>query len=319
MRQERRMADIVLGIGASHTTLMNTQWAKVDHLARAHRFRDALAAAARRLAEARPDAVVIVGSNHFRGFWLDLMPAFTIGVGEVISSGEHGTPEGVLRSDAELGRHLCQSLIARDFDIAFSTRLTIDHGISHAYQWLLTEVDAPIVPIVINCFAPPLPSLRRACALGDALRAALQSSPGAQRIAVIGTGGLSHTLPFPDWRDPQSDDDAYLVGSWREGRGRWHEFEQRRRQIIVGAEPRVNENFDLAFLDGLERGLTGQLPDLIDDEALIKTAGNGAAELRAWLVMTAALNQHPGEVLAYSPMPEWLTGMAVAVVPKGEH
>ena len=36
------MAKIVMGIGASHTTLMNTQWAKVDHLPAAHNFKNAL-------------------------------------------------------------------------------------------------------------------------------------------------------------------------------------------------------------------------------------------------------------------------------------
>src|SRR3546814_20988462 len=74
------MAQIILGIGASHTTLMNTQWAKVDHLPRAHAFRNALGTARTLLAEAKPAVVVILGPNHFRGFWLDLIPAFpTIG------------------------------------------------------------------------------------------------------------------------------------------------------------------------------------------------------------------------------------------------
>lgn len=309
------MAEVVLGIGASHTTLMNTQWAKVDHLDRAHLFRDGLASAARQLAEARPDAVVIVGSNHFRGFWLDLMPAFTIGVGEVVSSGEHGTPKGLLACDAALGQHICQSLVDQDFDVAFSTRIAVDHGISHAYQWLLTEVQAPIVPIVINCFAPPLPTLRRTRAFGLALRQALIASPGAQRIAIVGTGGLSHKLPFPDWRDPRSDDDDYLVGSWREGRGRWEEYEARRRQIIVGAPPVLNEAFDEAFLESLELGRVYELPDRMTDAALLRAAGNGGAEIRAWQVMAAALNHKPGRTIAYAPMPEWLTGMAVAVVP----
>src|SRR3546814_13448771 len=93
------MAQIILGIGASHTTLMNTQCAKVDHLPRAHAFRNALGTARTLLAEAKPDVVVILGPNHFRGFWLDLMPAFPIGVGDIQSAGEHGTPAGTLPSD----------------------------------------------------------------------------------------------------------------------------------------------------------------------------------------------------------------------------
>ena len=310
------MADVVLGVGASHTTLMNTQWAKVDHLERAHRFREALGMAAKEIAALRPDAAVIVGSNHFRGFWLDLMPSFSIGVGEVVSSGEHGTPQGTLPSHAALGQHICKSLVAQDFDPAFSTRITVDHGISHAYQWLLST-QIPIVPIVINCFAPPLPSLHRSRAFGNALRKALLTFPERLRIVVIGTGGLSHKLPFPDWRCPQSDDDEFLVGSWREGRGHWNQYETRRRQIIIGASPLLNEVFDRKFLESVEQGRVGDLPDRMNGDELVSTAGNGAAEIRAWQVMAAALNHQPGQVLAYAPMPEWLTGMAVAVVPSG--
>src|SRR5665213_203232 len=299
------MAQVVLGIGASHTTLMNTQWDRVDHLQRAHDFRDGLRAASQLLQAARPDAVVIVGSNHFRGFWLDLMPSFTVCVGETLSSGEHGTPSGELATASKLGQHVCNFMIASDFDVAFSTRLTVDHGISHAVQWIVQDVGVPIVPIVINCFAPPLPSLKRTRAFGIALGAALQSASDFDRVAVIGTGGLSHTLPFPDWREPHSDDDSYLIGSWKEGRGRWQDFEARRRAIIVNSKPRLNETFDHEFLLHLEQGRIDEIPERLSDEKLIQSAGNGAAEIRAWQIMAATLEHRPGRVLAYSPMPEW--------------
>lgn len=296
---------------------MNTHWERVDHLETAHRFRDALREAAALLHAAKPNAVVVVGSNHFRGFWLDLMPAFTIGVGEVISSGEHGTPKGTLPSDPRLGHHLCNGLMQRGFDVAFSSRLTIDHGISHAVQWIVERQQAPavpIVPIVVNCFAPPLPSLKRSQAFGEALGTVIREFPPDKRIAVIGTGGLSHTLPFPDWRAPQSDDDAFLVDSWESGRGRWQEFETRRRQILVNAPPRLNEEFDRRFLELITAGRAAEFADRVADEELIELAGNGAAEFRSWLIMAAALGSQPGRTLAYSPMPQWLTGMAVAVI-----
>jgi 2,3-dihydroxyphenylpropionate 1,2-dioxygenase len=312
------MTEIVLGIGASHTTLMNTQWDRVDHLDHAHAFRNALGTAADELAAAKPDVVVVLGSNHFRGFWLDLMPSFSIGVGEVISSGEHGTPKGLLPSDPQFALHVCNSLIGQEFDVAFSTRLTIDHGISHAYQWLMPKVQCPLIPIVINCFAPPLPTLNRTRAFGVALRRAILAFPGAKRVAVIASGGLSHRLPFPDWREPKSDDEEYITMSWREGRGRWQEYETRRRQIVLGAPQAgsVNEAFDATFLASVREGRIGELPDHMDDATLVRIAGNGAAELRMWQVMAAALDHRPGRVLAYAPLPQWLTGMAVAVIPQ---
>jgi len=245
------------------------------------------------------------------------MPTFTVGVDEVISSGEHGTPKGALPSHSPLGHHICSGLLRRGFDIAFSSRLTVDHGISHAVQWIVQSPGlpvTPIVPIVVNCFAPPLPSLERTRAFGDALALALRDFPDDSRIAVIGTGGLSHTLPFPDWRAPVSDNDKFLVESWRSGRGRWEDFEARRRNIVVNATPRLNEEFDSSFLSLVLDGRIAELPDRFTDDAITNLAGNGAAEIRAWLVMVAALHYRPGRLLAYSAMPEWLTGMAVSVI-----
>lgn len=304
------MAELVLGIGASHTTLMNTHWDAVNHLPRAHAFRDALKQAAQELRSRSVDLAIIVGSNHFRGHWLDLMPSFCIGVEEVASTGEHGTPAGRQESCPEVSRAICDGLLAREFDIAFSTRMVIDHGISHAIQWLTSENEIPIIPVMINCFAPPLPRLIRCLKLGQAIREICEGLPGEQRIAVIASGGLSHQLPFPDWRSPVSEDDKFLVESWKNGRGNWQEYEDKRRSIIVNSPPRLNEAFDQAFLSALCEGATEAWVRSTSDE-LTAPAGNGANELRTWLVMHAAMNYQKGKTLAYSPMPEWLTGMGV--------
>jgi len=54
------MSKVVIGIGASHTTLMNTQWQRVDHLPRAHSFAK-LGAGFRRAETGAP------GRRHHRG------------------------------------------------------------------------------------------------------------------------------------------------------------------------------------------------------------------------------------------------------------
>ena len=56
--------------------------------------RCAVTTRATRSARPRPDVALIVGSNHFRGFWLDLLPAFTFGVGGVRGGRGGGNPEG---------------------------------------------------------------------------------------------------------------------------------------------------------------------------------------------------------------------------------
>jgi len=305
------MSSIVLGIGASHTTLMNTQWDKVSHLEGPQNYKQALRCASESLHRHEPDLAIVIGSNHFRGHWLDLMPAFAIGVDEVVSSGEHGTPEGPQKSCPGPALAIAEDLIGQKFDLASSTRIAIDHGISHAIQYLTLQAGIPVVPIMVNCFAPPLPRLQRCVELGKALRGAVQRLDGGLKVAIIASGGLSHQLPFPDWRHPVSDDDAFLVDSWKNGRGDWERYEARRRAIVVNAPPRLNEKFDHDFLDALCRGNTEEWLLDFSERDLVEVAGNGANELRNWLVMHAALAFRPGETLSYEPIAQWLTGMAV--------
>nr|WP_279162957.1 catechol 1,2-dioxygenase [Rhodococcus erythropolis] len=308
------MAKIVLGIGASHSTLMNTHWEETTHKAEAERFRDALYMSREKIAASKPDVVLILGSNHFRGFWLDLIPAFTLGVGECISSGESGTPKGPQRVDVEFARHLANELIEGGrFDLAYSARLQIDHGQSHAIQYLLDGIDVPIVPLVVNVFAPPLPTFKRCEEVAKALRDAVASYPADTRVVVIASGGLSHRLPWPDWRDPHGEDEDFMVQAWLDGRENWSDYDVRRRQIIRAADAAITPEFDDRILDLFASGKASELAEFttqqIEDEA-----GNGAQELRTWLMMAAMLDYVPGECLAYEAIPEWLTGMGVTIL-----
>ncbi len=307
------MSRIVLGIGASHSTLMNTHWDQTVHADRAGRFRDGLGAARDLIAAAEPDVAVVIGSNHFRGFWLDLIPAFTIGVGEVSASGESGTPKGPQRVDPAAALRWAESIMDQGFDPAFSARLQIDHGQSHAVQYLLRDIDIPIVPIVVNMFAPPLPTLARCHDFGRALRHAIAGDAMQRRAVVIASGGLSHRLPWPDWRAPEGADEDFMVEAWLEGRENWSDYDARRRQIILGAEPAINADFDQQLLGWFETGTGSQLRDWSTAD-IERVAGNGAQEVRAWLAMVGALGDAPARTLAYEPMPEWLTGMGVTVI-----
>jgi 2,3-dihydroxyphenylpropionate 1,2-dioxygenase len=308
------MAAIVLGVGASHSTLMNTHWDQVVHTDRAVRFRDALAEARAAIVAARPDVVIVVGSNHFRGFWLDLIPAFTLGVGEVIGAGEAGTPEGPQRTDPAFAHALAGALVERGTEVAISARLQIDHGQTHAIQYLLPDLDVAVVPLVVNVFAAPLPRVDRCVRLGANIADAVAAMPDDRRVVVIASGGLSHQLPWPaDWRDPRNADEEFLVEAWLNGRGEWQRYDRRRREIITAARPVIFEDFDTGFLADLQAGKLQRYLSWTSTD-IGRAAGNGGQELRTWLVMAAALGFAPGRALAYSAMPEWLTGMAAALI-----
>jgi 2,3-dihydroxyphenylpropionate 1,2-dioxygenase len=308
------MSRIVVGIAASHSTLMNTHWEETIDKVGANSYRDGLREARDLIAAAKPDVAIIVGSNHFRGLWLDLMPTFLIGVGDVDAAGESGTPKGPLRTNPDFARHLLASSVDAGFDVSFSGKLMVDHGISHAVQHLLDGVDVPVVPVIINMFAPPLPRLERCVALGRAVRDAVASHDGDLRVAVIASGGLSHVLPWPDWRAPESEDDRFMVEAWTNSRDNWEEYDPRRREIILKAEPWLNEEFDHDVLARLEAGTMESLIEL--EGRLSDIAGNGANELRSWLLMASICGFAPGRRITYAPMPQWLTGMAVGAIEK---
>ena len=312
------MSTIVLGIGASHSTLMNTDWDAVADRPDALAFRASLDEARLALEAAKPDAIVIIGSNHFRGLFLDLMPAITIGVGEVNGAGEAGTPSGPLPVDADLARHLSIDLLDADFDAAFSLRLQVDHGITHSLQYLVPNLDVPIVPVVLNMFAPPLPTLKRCNALGEALARAIATDGADKRVAVVASGGLSHWLPWPKWFETFSDDDRFLVEAFVNGRHAWKDYEVRRRQIIRAASSSINPAFDEQFLTLLGEGRLAELIGRTNAE-VEEEAGNGGQEIRSWITMAAAVGPSKARTLSYAPMEEWLTGMAVALVEPQHH
>lgn len=307
------MSKVVLGIGASHSTLMHSHRSHPETAPAAEHYEKALAAARDEVEASGADVAVIVGSNHFRGIWLDLLPAFAIGIGECWASGEAGTPKGPLTVDTDLARHLTSCLVDDGFDPAFSLRMQVDHGISHAVQYLLAGLDIPIVPVLVNVFAPPLPTLARCDDLGWAVARAVDSHRGGKRVVVIGSGGLSHRLPYPRWDDPRTEGERFLVEAWLEGRGRWEEYDAKRRTLTVATEPRINADFDDRFLNLLEEGRLGEFRSWTT-EMLGEEAGNGGQECRTWLVAAAAAGHAGGHRLVYEPVAEWLTGMGVAVM-----
>lgn len=307
------MSEVVLAVGASHSTLMHTHRAQPATPLAAERYEAALRTARDELAAESPDVAIVVGSNHFRGLWLDLLPAFTIGVGECTATGEAGTPRGPLIVDETLARHLVASVVDEGFDPAFSLRLQVDHGVSHAVQYLLAGLDVPIVPLVVNVFAPPLPTLARCDEFGRAIARAVRADGSTKRVVVLGSGGLSHRLPYPKWDRPQGDGERFLVEAWLEGRGRWEEYDARRRALTVATTPRISAAFDEMLLGWIEAGRLGDLRSW-PTSRLEEEAGNGGQEIRTWLVAAAAAGHPPGCCLGYEAIEEWLTGMAVAVM-----
>ena len=179
-----------------------------EWVAKIERFRETLT-------KARPDVLVMVGSDHFHQLWLDNMPQFLVGKAPTYDTNwyneerEFGLPRFRFTGQEDLSAHLLRGGLDEGFDLAFSNELRIDHSITCPIITLRPEADLPIVPIYTNIFAPPLPQPKRFVELGKQIRTLVESWPSDQRVAVIGTGHLSLELGGPRQFGPHGPDPEF--------------------------------------------------------------------------------------------------------------
>jgi 2,3-dihydroxyphenylpropionate 1,2-dioxygenase len=258
-----------------------------------------------------PDAIVVVGPDHFHANFYDQMPPFVLGVEEAVGFGDFGSTSGPLPLASELAWSLHGGLSGAGFDLSLSYSLTVDHGVVQSYEMVSGGTATPLVPLVLNTAAPPLPSMRRCVALGAALGAAIRACDFPGRVLVVASGGLSHWLPSNDPRDPS------VAGVRRaaliHGRQDTRAFAAAREPLVraMGGDPnvRVNAEWDRWFLQRLY-GLDLTQVTALGDENLEKEAGSGGHEIRAWLVGHTAVGR-PLVWDSYEAVPEWITGMGI--------
>jgi 2,3-dihydroxyphenylpropionate 1,2-dioxygenase len=269
---------------------------------------------ARRVAAAvaglAPDAVVVIGPDHFHANFYDQMPPFVLGVEAATGFGDFGSTEGPLPVSPGLAWAIRDGLDDAGFDVSLSYALTVDHGVVQSYE-MTTGLEIPLVPLVLNTAAPPLPSLTRCVALGRALGDAVRRSPDAGRVLVIASGGLSHWLPSNDPRDPSvvGERRDSLIHGRKDARAFAAVREPRVRAMAGNPDAPVNADWDRWFLSRL-RTLDLDPIVALGHEKLEHEAGTGGHEVRTWLVGHAAAGL-PLVWDSYEPVPEWITGMGI--------
>ncbi|WP_405796512.1 2,3-dihydroxyphenylpropionate 1,2-dioxygenase [Streptomyces sp. NBC_01506] len=258
-----------------------------------------------------PDAIVVIGPDHFHANFYDVMPPFVLGVEAAEGFGDFGSASGPLPVASALAWSIHEGLAAADFDICLSYALTVDHGIVQSYQMVSHKDGIPLVPLIVNTAAPPLPGLERCVALGRALGAAIRGADFDGRVLVVASGGLSHWLPSNDPRDVSVTGDRResLIHGRRDTRAFAAVREPRVRAMGGDPTARVNADWDGWFLGQLAAADTAPVTALGHD-GLEEHAGSGGHEIRCWLVGHAAVGE-PLVWSSYEPVPEWITGMAI--------
>ena len=142
----------------------------------------------------------MIGAEHFANFFMNNMPAYAMGMADHY--------EGPIEDPKWLGiekvrmpgqRRAVERVIRammQEVDVAYAEEWKFDHGMMVPLHFLTPRFDLPVIPVNINCQGPPLTPLARAWAFGAALRQACDSVP--ERIALVGTGGISHWPASPD-------------------------------------------------------------------------------------------------------------------------
>ena len=276
------MAEVVAGICTSHVPAVGVaidqgresepKWAPYfEKITLFRRYIDRL----------RPDVCVIAYNDHASAFSLELIPTFAIGVASEFPPADEGYgPRQVpnVEGHPELAWHLAESLILDEFDMTIANSLPVDHGLTVPLSVMYDRpVDWPcrVVPICVNVIQYPPPTGRRCLALGRALRRAIETFAGEERVAVVGTGGMSHQL--------QGERAGLINGEW-----------------------------DLAFMDKLRDDPAAAAA--ITHTEYIREAGSEGIELVMWHIARGALDPQVREALRVNHIPTSNTSNGVLVL-----
>ncbi len=153
--------------------------------------KDALHAEMYRLGESmratKPDALILIGAEHFANFFMNNMPAYAMGMadhyeGPIEDPKWLGIEKVRIPGNAELSERVIRATM-QEADVAYAEEWKFDHGLMVPLHFLTPRYDLPVIPVNINCQGPPLTPLTRAWAFGAALRQACDSVP--ERIALV--------------------------------------------------------------------------------------------------------------------------------------
>lgn len=210
------MAEVVAGLACSHAPSIAHVYdgRKTDEPQWKPLF-DAFDEAEQWLLSLDLDALVCIYNDHIDQHTLDAWPQFAIGVGEQFEIADEGwtpRPFPPVPGHSALASHIADQLIGNGVDISVAYRQVVDHGILSPLPVIDENWAVPIVPIAVNVIFDPRPSPRRCWQVGEAIGAAIRSFDPGARVAVIGTGGLSHQLSGPNFGRVSPEWDREFIG-----------------------------------------------------------------------------------------------------------
>lgn len=268
-----------------------------------------------RIREFAPELVVLFAPDHFNGFFHDVMPPHCIGM-TANAIGDYGTAKGPIRTAPGLAMKLAEYCMGHGVDMATSQRMQVDHGFAQPLDFLLGGLDVyPVIPIFINCVAPPLPTFQRTRILGETVGEFCKTLD--KRILFIASGGLSHQPPIPEYATASEDVRLVLLGG---GKNLSAEAREARTKRTIEAAKRfvvdqttlhtLAPEWDSEFIDIISKADISVL-DHVSNASLTEIAGASTHEVKTWVAAASAMSVlSPYESIDryYRPIPEWIAG-----------
>lgn len=172
---------------------------------------------AQRAAELKLDALCVVALDHLHNHFLDLVPMFTVFAGEPVVAEFNGTSV-TCAAAPDLANGMLDHLLEAGFDPAFSQREVLDHSFMIPLHYAQRAgLKAPVIPLIVNAYVPPQPSIRRCHDLGREM--ARWAQRAGVRLGVVATGGMSHYPGTDRFYHPNLEADQEVMAWLTAGEG----------------------------------------------------------------------------------------------------
>ena len=267
------MAQLVGAFASSHAPLIARDWDILPTEAK-QKISSGFREMRSRIEELCPDLLIMLAPDHWVNFFLDNLPAFCIGLGP-----EHGGPPEPflspkfpykkLKGHPEFSRHLADTAFEIGFDPSLSYNVNLDHGFCIPLWQLGLDPLPKVIPIFVNELEQPMPSIKRCFDWGRMIRSAIVNYPEDLKVAVIGSGGLSHSIGEP----------------------------------TMG---KIDERFDKDCIDLFSKANEAEIIEKLIKN--LPNAGNGSEEIRSWIIAHAVMNGEGFELIDYAPILEVYVG-----------
>jgi protocatechuate 4,5-dioxygenase beta chain len=189
------MAELVAGFCLPHDPLMASV-PKINEQAKADKVYEALEEVNRRIKAMNVDTVIVIGDDHYCNFGPHCLPQYLIAVGDADGPREPwlGVDRYPVELDTPLATHIMNFGFDHGFDWAVARNITLEHGTMIPIHYAVKPNESGIksIPIYTAAGVEPLLRTRRAYELGQMIGNAVADYDDARRVAVFGTGGISH-------------------------------------------------------------------------------------------------------------------------------